>query len=79
MHEEVRPCLPCWPWPSSFQERSSPVFGEAAAPRQITIKDPAEYNEYTNAVGQSTPLCQGSGDPSFLTKYPYSVVKNDML
>src|ERR1700691_2822242 len=53
--------------------------GQAAAPGQITIKDPAEYNEYTNAVGQSTPPAKAAAIEAFLTKYPNSVVKNDML
>jgi hypothetical protein len=55
------------------------VYGQAAPSGQITIKDPAEYNEYTNAVGQSTPAAKAAAIEAFLTKYPNSVVKNDML
>ena len=56
------------------------VYGQAAAPSgQITIKDPAEYNDYTNAVGQSTPAAKAAAIETFLTKYPNSVVKNDLL
>jgi hypothetical protein len=56
------------------------VYGQAAAPSgQITIKDPAEYNDYTNAVGQSTPAAKATAIEAFLTKYPNSVVKNDLL
>ena len=56
------------------------VYGQAAAPSgQITIKDPAEYNDYTNAVGQSTPAAKAAAIEAFLTKYPNSVVKNDLL
>jgi hypothetical protein len=56
------------------------VYGQAAAPSgQITIKDPAEYNDYTNAVGQSTPAAKAAAIEQFLTKYPNSVVKNDLL
>jgi hypothetical protein len=55
------------------------VFGQAAPSGQITIKDPAEYNEYTNAVGQSTPAAKAAAIEAFLTKYPNSVVKNDLL
>jgi len=58
---------------------ASLVYGQAAASGQITIKDPAEYNEYTNAVGQSTPAAKAAAIEAFLTKYPNSVVKNDML
>src|ERR1700761_6416037 len=56
------------------------VYGQAAAPSgQITIKDPAEYNDYTNAGGQSTPAAKATAIEAFLTKYPNSVVKNDLL
>ena len=46
---------------------------------QVTIKDPAEYNAYTNAVGQSDPKAKAGAIESFLTSYPQSVVKADML
>jgi hypothetical protein len=56
------------------------VYGQAAAPSgQITIKDPTEYNDYTNAVGQSTPAAKSAAIEAFLTKYPNSVVKNDLM
>ncbi len=48
-------------------------------PGQITIKDPAEYNAYTNAVGQSSPAAKAAAIEAFLQQYPNSVVKNDML
>lgn len=51
----------------------------APASGQITIKDPAEYNDYTNAVGQSTPAAKAAAIEAFLTKYPNSVVKTDLL
>ncbi len=51
----------------------------AAQPGQITIKDPAEYNAYTNAVGQSTPAAKAAAIEAFLQQYPNSVVKNDMM
>jgi hypothetical protein len=57
----------------------SMVYGQAAPSGQITIKDPAEYNEYNNAVGQSTPAAKAAAIEAFLTKYPNSVVKNDLL
>src|ERR1700754_2501644 len=46
---------------------------------QITIKDPAEYNAYSNAIGQSAPAAKAAALEDFLTKYPQSVVKADML
>ncbi len=50
-----------------------------AAGGQITIKDPAEYNAYTNAVGQSAPAAKAQAIEAFLTQYPNTVVKRDML
>jgi hypothetical protein len=55
------------------------VYGQAAPSGQITIKDPAEYNEYTNAVGQSTPAAKAAAIEAFLAKHPDSVVKNELL
>lgn len=49
------------------------------AAQQITIKDPAEYNDYSNAISQSSPAAKASAIEAFLTKYPNSVVKEDML
>ena len=49
------------------------------ASAQITIKDQAEYNAYTNAVGQSTPQAKAAAIESFLTTYPQTVVKQDVL
>ena len=47
--------------------------------QQITIKDPAEYNDYSNAISQSSPAAKASAIEAFLTKYPNSVVKDQML
>jgi hypothetical protein len=46
---------------------------------QITIKDPAEYNAYTNAIGQSSPAAKAAAIEGFLQQYPNSVVKAEML
>src|SRR5580700_7207102 len=46
---------------------------------QITIKDPAEYNAYTNAIGQSAPAAKAAAIEAFLQQYPNSVVKAQML
>jgi hypothetical protein len=59
-------------------QTSQPAQGGAAAD-QITIKDPAEYNAYTNAVGQSTPAAKAQAIEAFLTQYPNTVVKQQML
>ncbi len=63
--------------PAGSQAQSS--TGAAAPAGQITIKDPAEYNAYTNAVGQSSPAAKAQAIEAFLTQYPNSVVKQDML
>lgn len=51
----------------------------AQSSQDLTIKDPAEYNAYTNATGQSSPAAQAAAIEQFLTQYPNSVVKTDML
>src|SRR5271166_4084351 len=45
----------------------------------ITIKDPAEYNAYSQATTQSDPKAKAAALESFLTAYPQSVVKADVL
>jgi hypothetical protein len=45
----------------------------------IVIKDPAEYNTYTNAIGQTDPKAKAAALESFLTAYPQSVVKSAVL
>ncbi len=45
----------------------------------ITIKDPAEYNTYNNANGQTDPKAKAAALEAFLTAYPQSVVKNAVL
>ena len=45
----------------------------------VTIKDPAEYNAYTNAIGQSSPAAKAAAIEDFLQKYPNSQVKQAML
>jgi hypothetical protein len=47
--------------------------------QQITIRDPAEYQEYSNAIGQTTPQAKAAAIEAFLTHYPQSVVSHDML
>lgn len=62
-------------------------FCLVAAPRalaqnasdQITIKNPAEYNSYQNAVSQTTPQAKAAACEAFLTAYPQSVVKLAIL
>lgn len=53
--------------------------GAGGGAQQITIKDPAEYNDYSNAISQSSPAGKSAAIEAFLTKYPNSVVKSEML
>lgn len=61
------------------------VDGQAAAQgggancSQITIKDAAEYNAYANATSQSDPKAKAAAIEAFLTQYPNSVAKAEML
>ena len=64
---------------ASAQATAGASQGAAPAGGQITIKDPAEYNAYTNAVGQSSPAAKAQAIEAFLKQYPNSVVKQDML
>ena len=40
---------------------------------------PAEYNDYNNAITQSTPQTKAPALEAYLTKYPQSAVKGDVL
>jgi len=59
----------------------TPAQPAAPAPPQQKkeIKDPAEYNAYVGAVGQTDPTAKISGFEAFLTQYPNSVMKEDAL
>lgn len=53
--------------------------GGSGSCAQITIKDAAEYNAYANATSQSSPQAKAEAIEAFLTQYPNSVAKNEML
>src|SRR5579859_3512371 len=53
--------------------------GAAPAESAPTIKDPAEYNAYVNAVQQTDPNAKISAMEAFLTQYPNSVMKASAL
>src|SRR5580692_8885397 len=58
----------------------APAAPAQAAPAQKKeIKDPAEYNAYVGAAGQSDPAAQVSGFEAFLTQYPNSNFKEEAL
>jgi hypothetical protein len=54
----------------------SPAAGSSD---QITIKDPAEFNAYQNAITQTNPQAKASASEAFLTQYPQSIVKKAVL
>jgi hypothetical protein len=58
---------------------AAPTLLAQAAPDQITIKDPAEFNSYQNAITQTDKKAQAQQIEGFLTAYPQSVVKKAML
>src|SRR5271157_1919192 len=53
------------------------LAAQGAAQKQI--KDPAEYNSYVNAVGQSNPAQKAQTLEAFLQTYPNSVMKEEAL
>ncbi|MGA9978085.1 MAG: hypothetical protein WBQ08_05580 [Candidatus Sulfotelmatobacter sp.] len=72
------------------QDAAQPAQGQPAAPAaqaqpaapqasQPVIKDPAEYNAYVGAVGQTDPTAKISGLEAFLTQYPNSIMKTQAL
>lgn len=73
-------CLPGYAQGTPGQTTSGQAApGQAACPQNLTIKDAAEYNAYTNATSQSTPAAKASAIEAFLQQYPNSVAKNDLL
>lgn len=53
------------------------VAAIAQQPAAPTIKDPAEYNAYVNAVQQQDPNAKAQALEAFLQTYPNSVMKED--
>lgn len=58
---------------SAFAQQAAPA-GQA---QQKTIKDPAEYNAYVNAIQQQDPNQKAQALEAFLQTYPNSVMKVD--
>ena len=52
------------------------VAAIAQQPAAPTIKDPAEYNAYVNAVQQQDPNAKAQALEAFLQTYPNSVMKD---
>ncbi len=67
--------MPALALPGAFAAQGS----SGSTPGQITIKSPAEYNAYQNAMSQSSPAAKAAAIEQFLKQYPNSVVKKDML
>ena len=66
--------------PSTPPASSTPAASGAPAATGQVQMDPAEYQVYDNAVNkQTTPQTQAPALEAYLTKYPKSAVKNDVL
>jgi tetratricopeptide (TPR) repeat protein len=48
-------------------------------PQQVVIKDQAEYQAYTSAIGQTNPAQKAQALEAFLQQYPNTVVKKEAL
>src|SRR5271167_2361714 len=57
----------------------SAAQGAQSGAAQKQIKDPAEYNSYVNASGQTNPAQKAQALEAFLQTYPNSVMKEDAL
>ncbi len=55
------------------------IQAQSAGSSTITIKDPAEFNAYNQAISQTTPQAKESSIEAFLAQYPDSVVKKQVL
>jgi|ERR1700722_2372068 len=64
--------------PASPAPQQSAAPAPAPAPKK-EMKDPAEYNAYMGAEGQSDPAAKISGFEAFVTQYPNSAYKEDAL
>lgn len=64
---------------AAAQDASTQPAGQPAAQQQKVIKDPAEYNAYTAAIGTSDPNQKIAQLEAFVQQYPSSVVKDDAL
>lgn len=64
---------------AAAQDASTQQAGQPAAQQQKVIKDPAEYNAYTAAVGTTDPAQKIAQLEAFLQQYPASVVKDEAM
>jgi tetratricopeptide (TPR) repeat protein len=55
------------------------VYTPTLRAQDISIKDPAEYNAYSQATTQSDPKAKAAALESFLQTYPQTVLKQDVL
>src|SRR5947207_7048711 len=53
--------------------------GGQPASKDLTIKDPAEYNAYQMFTTQTDPKAKAAAGESFLEKYPQSLAKKFVL
>src|ERR1035438_9068376 len=73
------------PAPAAPQQAPAGAPAQAAPAQPATpaqkkeIKDPAEYNAYMGAAGQTDPAAQISGFEAYLAQYPNSTFKEEAL
>ena len=63
----------------SMSLSAAPTLLAQGSSDQITIKDPAEFNSYQNAITQTDAHAKASASETFLSTYPQSVVKKSVL
>ncbi|HTV14525.1 MAG TPA: hypothetical protein VME68_07405 [Acidobacteriaceae bacterium] len=68
-------------FPPAFAQGADQASGQAGQGSTCSpsIKDPAEYNAYTNATSQSSAQAKAQAIEAFLTQYPNSVAKASVL
>ncbi|MEO8724989.1 MAG: hypothetical protein ABI383_02595 [Acidobacteriaceae bacterium] len=59
--------------------QTTETAGAAGQPNQVVIKDQAEYQAYTKAVGMTDPAQEAQALEAFLQQYPNTVVKKEAL
>ncbi|HET7347588.1 MAG TPA: hypothetical protein VFJ10_09665 [Acidobacteriaceae bacterium] len=72
-------CTPAFAQTSNTGQATATGTGQPANCGAVTIKEPAEYNAYTNAISQSQPAAKAQAIEAFLQQYPNSAAKQSLL
>jgi hypothetical protein len=65
--------------PTSVALLARDAQAQSASVSRMPLAPQPEMNDYTNAVGQTDPAAKEAVINAFLTKYPYSHVREDLL